>query len=120
MTRTDFNSLDAFGKMVETRGDEEDALQTFSDVLHWMKNEGLIHVSKILEYDGGYNFNGVQLSANGIAAIKAQPGGIGIQETIQETIDKSGGEPLDNSMYTRIGEFFGSFAGGFTKSLGSG
>jgi hypothetical protein len=85
-----------------------------------MNNEDLIHVSSIQEYEGGYSFHGVQLSSKGINVIRSKPTNDQTAETVQETLTKGAGQNLDDSVYTKIGEFVGGIAGGFTKSIGSG
>ncbi|MBB6305531.1 hypothetical protein [Rhizobium leucaenae] len=52
--------------MTERIDDEEDVLKTFADVLHWMNDEGLIPVRSIQVFDGGYAYNGVQLTSKGV------------------------------------------------------
>ena len=42
LKRVDFDDSDAMKIMTERHGDEEEVLQTFADVLHWMNDEGLI------------------------------------------------------------------------------
>ena len=86
-----------------------------------MLAEGLIRASTVSEYEGGYNFMGVQLTAKGIAVIKAKPDDAELGESIEKKVTESESESadLDASLYTKIGSFVGGFAGGFTKTVGS-
>ena len=106
--------------MTERRGDEEKVLAAFSDCLHWMINEGLIRVEKIHEYDGGYDFVGIQLTAAGITLIRQDTEDPEIGGSIETRVNESGGDDLGSSIYTKIGEFVGGAMGGLSKSLGSG
>jgi hypothetical protein len=120
LARVDLEPADAMEIMTERRGDEEEVLATFSDCLHWMHDEGLIRVSKIHEYKGGYDFMGVQLASTGINLIKRNPNDIEIGASIEKRVTESAGADLGSSMYTKIGEFVGSALGGFTKSISGG
>jgi hypothetical protein len=120
LARVEFDASDAMEIMTERQRDEEEVLSTFSDCLHWMNDEGLIRVANISEYDGGYNFIGVQLTSRGIALIKSDPNDKEIGSSIEKRVTDSGGSDLGSSVYTRIGEFIGSALGGFTKSLAGG
>lgn len=115
--RVDFEAADAMDIMTERWGSEEEVLAAFSDVLHWMHSEGLIRVSGIQEYDGGYAFSGVQLTSKGIMAIQAKPDNEEIGETIEKKVLESAEGELDASIYTKIGAFVGGFTGGLTKSI---
>lgn len=106
--------------MTERRGDEEEVLATFADCLHWMKDEGLIRVRRIEEYDGGYDFMDIQLTSAGIALIKQDPNDPEIGDSIEKRVTENEGKDLNSSVYTKIGEFVGSALGGFTKSIGGG
>lgn len=115
LRRVDFEDSDALEIMVDTRGDEEEVVQTFADVLHWMKNEGLIRVGTIQEFDGGYAFSGVQLTSKGVAAIQAKPNDADLGESIEKKVSEKG--DLDASTYTKIGSFVGGLIGGATQAL---
>jgi hypothetical protein len=117
LARVDLEAGDAMGIMTERRGDEEEVLRTFSDCLHWMHDENLIRVAKISEYDGGYDFMGVQLTSQGIALIKQNPNDAEIGASVEKRVTEGGGADLGSTVYTKIGEFVGSALGGFTKSM---
>lgn len=114
-SRVDFDESDAMYVMTERWGSEEEVLQTFADVLHWMNDESLIRVGKIQEYEGGYAFSGVQLTSKGVAAIQAKPNDPELGESIEKKISQSGS--LDASVYTKIGSFVGGLIGGATQAL---
>ena len=120
LARVDLEASDAMDIMTYRRGDEEEVLQAFADCLKWMLDEGLIRASEVAEFDGGYAFSGIQLTSKGLAAIRANPNDKDIGESIQERVRRADQQPLDTSMYTKIGEFVGSLLGGLTKSIGSG
>lgn len=120
LARVDLEAQDAMDVMRETRGDEEEVLQAFADCLQWMIAEGLIRAHSVQEYDGGYSFNGVQLTSAGIAMIKRKTDDAEIGPSIEARVKKQDKEPLDVSAYTKMGEFVGSALGGLTKSLGGG
>lgn len=120
LARVDLDPSDATAIMIETRGDEEQVHATFVDCLRWMLAEGLIRSHSAEEYQGGYSFMGVQLTSAGIALIRSDTKDPDIGGTIQERIANSDGRDLGASVYTKIGEFTGSFLGGFTKSIASG
>jgi hypothetical protein len=120
LSRVDLEATDAMEIMTVRQGDEEEVLATFADCLHWMKDEGLIRVSQFQEYDGGYYFNGVQLTSTGIALIRTDPHDDELGGSIEKRVTESKGGDLGSSIYTKIGEFVGSALGGLTKSLGSG
>jgi hypothetical protein len=117
LARTDLDESSAMEIMTERRGDEEVVLSTFSDCLQWMVREGLIHVQTIHEHDGGYDFNGVQLSSLGIEIIKRDPKDTEIGTSIEKRVEESGGKDLGAPTYTKIGSFVGGALGGFTKAI---
>lgn len=117
LRRVDIDPGDAFPIMVETRGDEEDAIDTFFDILHWMKDEGLIRVASIQGTGFGEIWNGVQLTAKAIAAVQSPQeilGGKSIEATVQE---KKGS--IDSDTFHKIADAVGGFVGGIVKSMGS-
>jgi hypothetical protein len=120
LSRIDLDQSNAMEIMTERRGDEEEVLATFSDCLHWMKDEGLIRVAKAQEFEGGYYFNSVQLTSAGIALIKSDPNDSDIGASIEKRVTDSKGTDLGSPIYTKIGEFVGSALGGFTKSISGG
>ncbi|MES4992416.1 hypothetical protein ACTJJ7_11310 [Phyllobacterium sp. 22229] len=113
--RVDFDASDAMDIMTERRGDEEEVLKTFADVLHWMRDEGLIRVGTIQEFDGGFAFSGVQLTSKGIAVIQAKPNDPELGESIEKKVSDNGS--LDASAYTKIGSFVGGLIGGAAQAL---
>jgi hypothetical protein len=119
LRRVDLDSEDAMVIMTERWGDEEEVVAVFADVLQWMIAERLIRASSVAEYDGGYDFIGVQLTSRGISVIQADLDDAKPGETIERTIAKRGAAGLDAPTYTKIGSFVGGFMGGFTKSMGS-
>jgi hypothetical protein len=116
--RIDLDQSNAMEVMTERWGDEEQVLATFADCLHWMNDEGLIRVQNISEYDGGYDFIGIQLTSKGVAVIKSETNDAEIGGNIEKRVTESKGADLGASIYTKIGEFVGSAIGGFTKSIG--
>ncbi|GCA52815.1 hypothetical protein GOA99_22855 [Sinorhizobium meliloti] len=114
-SRVDFDESDAMEILTERWGSEEEVLQTFADVLRWMNNEGLIRVSNIQEYEGGYAFSGVQLTSKGVAIIQVKPNDPELGESIEKKISESGS--LEASVYTKIGSFVGGVIGGVTQAL---
>jgi hypothetical protein len=121
LSTTDLSARNAMEIMTERRGDEADVLKTFADVLKWMLNEDIIRVRKLSESIGGgaYIFLGVQLTAKGIALVSA-PHDSELGGSIESKVTKAEGKKLDPSIYAKIGELAGGFAGGFTKSISSG
>jgi hypothetical protein len=120
LSTTDLSMRNAIEIMTERRGDESEVIKTFCDVLKWMLSEDIIRVRKLSEnLGGGYMFVGVQLTSKGIALVSA-PHEAELGGSIENQITKSEGKPLDTSIYTKIGELAGGFAGGFTKSVSSG
>lgn len=119
LSRVHLDQSNAMEIMTERQGDEEEVLDAFADCLHWMINEGLIRASKVQEFDGGYVFNNVQLTAAGIAVVRADPHDADIGSSIEERVKKAEGAPLESGMYAKIGEFVGSALAGFTKSIGT-
>jgi hypothetical protein len=115
LSRVNFDDSDAMEIMTHRIGNEEEVLQTFADVLHWLNDERLIRVKSIQEFDGGYAFNGVQLTSKGIAIIQAKPKDAELGESIEKTLAKPG--TLDASVYTKIGSFVGGLIGGGIQAL---
>lgn len=115
LKRVDFDNSDAMEIMTERHGDEEEVIQTFADVLHWMLSEGLIRAHSVQEYDGGFAFSGVQLTSRGVAAIQATPNDPALGESIEKTVNDKGS--LDSNTYSKIGSFIGGFVGGVTQAL---
>lgn len=111
----DFDDADAMEIMTERHGDEEEVIQTFADVLHWMLREGLIRAHSVQEFEGGYTFSGVQLTSKGIAVIQAKPNDPDLGESIEKKVAEKG--DLDASTYTKIGSFVGGLIGGATQAL---
>src|ERR1700752_2174000 len=107
LRRVDIEPGDAFPVMVETRGDEEDALATFFDVLHWMKDEGLIRVGKIQTHSHGEIWNGVQLTIKAIAAVQ-QPSEKLDGKSVATTIEEKKGA-IDTDTFHKIGDARGGF-----------
>lgn len=115
LKRVDFDTSDAMDIMTERRGDEEEVIETFADVLHWMLNEGLVRVYSVQEFDGGFAFSGVQLTSRGVAAIQAKPNDPALGESIEKTVNDKGA--LDANAYTKMGSFIGGLIGGATQAL---
>ncbi|MBD9638474.1 hypothetical protein IB277_19410 [Ensifer sp. ENS07] len=115
LKRVDLDDTDAMEIMTERHGDEEEVIQTFADVLHWMLSEGLIRAHSVQEFEGGYAFSGVQLTSKGIAVIQAKPNDPELGESIEKKVDEKG--DLDASAYTKIGSFVGGLIGGATQAL---
>lgn len=120
LSRVDLEESDAMDIMTERWGDEEEVLAAFEDCLHWMIGEGLIRVRRIESYDGGYSFMGIQLTSTGIEIIRVDPNDSDIGASILSRVEEANSEPMDTSIYTKIGEFVGGALGGFSKSLGAG
>lgn len=115
--RVDLDPSDAFEIMAHTIGDEDEVLKTFSDVLHWMHDEGLIRTTSIQGLtDTAYAFNGVQLTSRGIAIVQAKPNDPELGESIERTVAQARGN-LEASFFTKAGSFVGGLLGGFTKSI---
>lgn len=70
-----------------------------------LNDEGLIRVKSIQEFDGGYAFNGVQLTSRGIAIIQAKPKDPDLGESIEKKLSEPG--DTDAATYTKIGAFVG-------------
>lgn len=115
LKRVDFESSDAMDIMTERRGDEEEVVQTFADVLHWMNDEGLIRIGAIQEYDEGFAYSGVQLTSRGIAVVQAKPNDPELGDSIEKKVSEKG--DLDATAYTKIGSFVGGLIGGATQVL---
>ncbi|MBB2707759.1 MULTISPECIES: hypothetical protein [Rhizobium] len=115
LSRVDFDESDAMDVMTHRIGDEEAVLRTFADVLHWMNDEGLIRVRSIQEYEGGYAFNGVQLTAKGVSVVQTKPNDPDLGESIEKKVSDKG--ELDASVYTKIGSFVGGLIGGAAQAM---
>lgn len=116
LRKVDIEPADYFDIMAEARGDEEEAVETFADVIEWMQSEGLITIANTQGMPVGKMFNGVQLTSKALAIIKqpqAQLGG-----SIQETVSKKDG--LDRDTFSKIADALGSALGGFVKSMSTG
>jgi hypothetical protein len=118
LRRVDLEPSDAFPIMVETRGDEEEALATFFDVLHWMRDEGFIRVGQVQSTGFGEIWNAVQLTSKAIAGIRLPQENLG-GETIEKTVTENK-EKLDGATFHKIADALGGFVGGITKSMTSG
>lgn len=118
LSRVDFEPSDAMDIMTQRKGDEEEVIQVFADVLNWMLEEGIIRAAKVTEYDGGYTFHRVQLTAKGLLMVR-KPSDEAGGESVQQKIESQGGN-ADASFYSKIGELIGSIAGSFGKSIASG
>ncbi|NLS20323.1 hypothetical protein HGP16_27720 [Rhizobium sp. P40RR-XXII] len=115
LSRVDFDPSDAMDIMTHRIGDEEEVLRTFADVLYWMKDEGLIRVRRIQEFDGGYAFNGVQLTSKGVSIVQTKPNDPDLGESIEKKVSVKG--ELEASVYTKIGSFVGGLIGGATQAM---
>jgi hypothetical protein len=117
LKRVDFDSSSAFEIMDYRHGDEEDVLQDFCDVLHFMINEKIISARSIQEFDGGYAFNGVQLTSKGLQLVNEKAGLSEIRGSIVEnaTATQSNNQ---SAPYAKWGEFIGGLLGSFTNSIG--
>jgi hypothetical protein len=115
LSRVDFEPSDAMDIMTHRVGDEDDVVNAFADVLHWMKDEGLIRVGSVQEFDGGYAFNSVQLSSKGIVVVQTKPTDPELGDSIETRVGDKG--ELDISVYTKIGSFVGGLIGGATQAL---
>lgn len=120
LSRTNLDASDAMDIMTERQGDEEEVVQAFADCLQWMLAEGLIRAYSVQEFDEGYDFNGVQLTALGVATIKRDPHDPDIGLNVETRVARKDADPIDAGLYTKIGEFVGSALGGLTKSLANG
>lgn len=88
--RVDFDTSDAMDIMAERHGDEEEVLETFADLLYWMRDQGFIRVASIQEFEGGFAFSGVQLTSKGVAAIQAKPNDPELGESIEKKVNDNG------------------------------
>lgn len=80
-----------------------------------MNDEGLIRIRSIQEFEGAYSFNGVQLTAKGLAVVQAKPDDPDLGESIEKKVsDKA---DLDASVYTKIGSFVGGLLGGAAQAM---
>ena len=106
---------DAMPIMTETWGTEEEVLSSFSDIIEWMLDEGLIRAeAKSQSLDGPTSLFGVQLTSKGIGLIQIKPEN---DKSIEETIRDAPKEGLDAQTYTKIGAFAGAALGGLIKSI---
>ena len=117
--RTDFEPTDIFEIMSDRRGDEDEVVSTFADVMHWMIDEGIVRVASCEEYEGGFFFGGVQLTSKGIHILRAQTDDPELGNSIEELVSRNRPSDIDTGIYAKIGDFVGGALGGFTKSLGS-
>lgn len=122
LRRIDFDQSNAMKIMDFRKGDEEEVLQVFHDVLRFMIDEGIIRVAGYTEYEGGYNFFGVQLTAKGLVLIQAKPDKETpmLEGTISANTSVLSTTTTDASYYSKWGEFAGSLIASMTKSFGSG
>ncbi len=80
-----------------------------------MQKEGLIWCGKTHKCSNDNSkmmVEGVQLTAKGMSAIRADTHRAGIGHSIQRLIEDSNGADLDAATYTMIGDFVVEFAGG--------
>lgn len=118
LRRIDFDPSGA-SEIMESSESDDEFMKTFTDVLRWMHEEGLIRAANISEtMDGVAFFIGVQLTAKGIAVIQADPGDPELGTSIEKRVTETRGS-LDASVFTKIGSFVGGMLGGFTKAVGS-
>jgi hypothetical protein len=92
----------------------EQAVDALEDCISWMQKEGLIWCGKThkpLNDKSKITVEGVQLTAKGISAIRADTHRIGIGPSIQGLIEHSNGAELGARTYTKIGDFVVEFAG---------
>jgi hypothetical protein len=117
LRRVDLEPGHALEIMVESRGDEEEAIETFCDIVHWMNDEGLIRVGSIQGAGVGEYFNQVQLTSKAVEGIRVAQESLSGQ-TIEAVVTKKDG--LSADVYHKIANSLGGFVGGFTKSVGGG
>ena len=118
LARIELRPNDAWEIMTERRGHDYEVAPTFRDVVRWMEAEGLVRYDKLHETtDGAFLFTGVQLTSRGLA-VAQQPHKADLGGSIRDRVKPA--EPLDASVYTKIGELVGSAVGGFTKSISGG
>jgi hypothetical protein len=72
LARVDFEAAGAMEIMTERHGDEEELLATFADV-YWVHDGGLIRVTNIHEYDGGYDAMGFSSHPRGSPCLGQSP-----------------------------------------------
>lgn len=119
LRRADYSSENALEVMLYREGNEEDVLVIFNDVLHWMLDEGLMRAASIQAGEYCDYFNGVQLTAKGIAVINAPPiAGSSLDNTIEKTITEAPKGDLGADIYAKIGSLVGGLLGGFQQSYG--
>jgi hypothetical protein len=86
--------------------------EMFSATLMWLSEEGFAH-------SGGFSpRHGVRLTTKALAALNAMPPNLG-GKSIGDSIAEAKGTD-DARIATFFGDFIGSAAGSFTKSIGSG
>jgi hypothetical protein len=120
LSKVHYDQSSAMDVMSFRRGDEQEVLRVFADVLSFIVSEGIIRVDSVQEYDDGYSYNGVQLTSKGLALIQTKPQLATLSGSIVENAAEEKQKGADQSFFSKWGEFAGSFVGSITKSLGSG
>ena len=122
LSKIDFNPSNAMEVMDYREGNEEDVLKAFSGVLRFMIKEGVIRADNIQEYEGGYFFNGVQLTSKGLVLVQTNASTIDTALTGSISANTASAPALstDTSYYGKWGEFAGSLIASATKSFGGG
>ncbi len=93
----------------------EQAVDVLQDCIGWMQKEGLIWCGKTersSDDKSKIRVEGVQLTAKGMSAIRADMHRTGIGPSIQSLVEDSNRADLDAVAYTMIGDFVVEFAGG--------
>ena len=99
---------------VQSGKSPEQAVNALQDCIGWMQKEGLIFCGKTHKSPDGTSkirVEGVQLTAKGMSAIRADTHRVEIGHSIQKLIEDSKGEELGTATYTMIGDFVVEFAG---------
>ncbi|KZL05507.1 hypothetical protein [Pseudovibrio sp. Ad26] len=118
LSKTDISSRMAQEFYEGTTLEGEKGFATFSDVIDWMEQEGIISIvnnSKALS--GSFNHYGVQLTSYGISLIQNQKFEELDKNTIEEVIESSNGE-ISSEKYGKIGSLIGGIIGGVAQSVG--
>jgi hypothetical protein len=92
----------------------EQAVDALQDCIGWMQKEELIWCGKTERSSSDKSkirVEGVQLTAKGMSAIRADMHRAGIGPCIQSLVEDSNGAELDAVAYTMIGDFVVEFAG---------
>lgn len=92
----------------------EQAVNALQDCISWMRKEGLIWCGKTHRCSNDKSkimVEGVQLTAKGMSAIRADTHRVGIDHSIQRLIEDSNGADLNAATYTMIDDFVVEFAG---------